>query len=56
MNKLKANKNRKNTIHNHYRRILRQPNLSDQEIERMRRHVGLLARTICEHLWNKKFY
>jgi hypothetical protein len=44
------------SIHEEYRRILKRPGLSDKEIEEMRRHLGLLARTICEHVWGKKFY
>ena len=30
--------------------------LTDKQIDQMRKHLGLLARTICEHVWKKKFY
>jgi hypothetical protein len=39
-----------------YRQLLNRPRLSDQEIEAMRKHIILLAQTICEHVWGKKFY
>ena len=39
-----------------YRRILKMPRLTDGQIDEMRNHVGLLAQTICEHVWGKKFY
>jgi len=50
------NKRRKSDIYERYRRILKRPNLTDKEIDDMRRHLGLLAQTICEHVWGKKFY
>ena len=50
------NKKRKVDIYGKYRHILRMPNLTDEEIDEMRKHVGLLARTICERIWGKKFY
>ncbi len=43
-------------IHRLYRRLLRRPSLTAAEIEAMRKHVILLARTICEHVWGKRFY
>lgn len=39
-----------------YSRILKLPDLTDREIEEMRRNLRLMARTICEHVWGKKFY
>jgi DNA-binding transcriptional regulator YiaG len=39
-----------------YRRILKMPNLTNKEIEEMRKYLNLLAQTICEHVWGKKFY
>jgi len=39
-----------------YRRILKMPGLTDKEVDEMRKHLSLLARTICEHVWGKKFY
>ena len=53
----KSEKRKKKTnINDRYREILEKPNLSDKEIEAMRLHLGLLAQTICEHVWGKKFY
>jgi hypothetical protein len=49
-------KKRGESICDKYRLILNRPDLTDKEIEEMRRHLGLLARTICEHVWGKKFY
>lgn len=43
-------------IYSKYRQILRRPDLTSKEIDEMRKHLGLLARTICEHVWGKKFY
>lgn len=47
---------RRENIHDAYRRILEMPQLTDKEIDEMRKHVVLLAQTICEHVWGKKFY
>jgi hypothetical protein len=49
-------KPRKEDIYNKYRRLLEMPNLTKSEIDEMRRHVILLAQTICEHVWGKDFY
>ena len=43
-------------IYDEYRRILKMPDLSNKKIEEMRKYLGLLAQTICEHVWGKKFY
>jgi len=43
-------------IYQRYRRILEIPDLPAKEIEEMRKHLGLLAQTVCEHLWGKKLY
>jgi hypothetical protein len=43
-------------IYAKYRRILKMPNLSNKEIDAMRKNLILLAQTICEHVWGKKFY
>jgi hypothetical protein len=56
MSKKGRTKRIKVSIADKYRQILEIPDLTDREIEQMRQHVGLLARTICEHLWKKKFY
>ena len=55
------NKGRKVDIYRKYRRILRMPDLTDEEIDEMRKHVSLLARVpayagTCERVWGKKFY
>ena len=47
---------RKADIYDKYRRILNRPELTKKEIDEMRKNLGLLARTICEHVWGKKFY
>lgn len=48
------NKRRKEDIYEKYRRILEMSHLTDEEIGKMRKHVGLLAQTICEHVWEKE--
>jgi hypothetical protein len=47
---------KKNNIHDQYRQILEMPHLTNEEIDQMRPHILLLARTICEHVWGKEFY
>ena len=47
---------RKEDIHDAYRRILERPQLTNEQIDEMREYVVLLAQTICEHVWGKKFY
>jgi cytochrome P450 len=44
------------TIHDRYRKALAKPELSAREIEEMREHVRRLARAICEHVWQEKFF
>ena len=39
-----------------YRRTLRQPNLTDKQIDAMRSHMIRLAHVLCEHVWGKRFY
>ncbi len=39
-----------------YLEILDMPDLTDKNIDPMRKHLGLLARAILEHVWKKKFY
>ena len=43
-------------IRDAYRRVLREPGLTDREIDDMRAHIVRLARTLCEHVWGKRFY
>jgi len=47
---------KKVSIYNEYRRVLEMPKLTDKEIEEMRDNLKLIATTICEHVWKKKFY
>ncbi len=49
-------KKKKVDIYEKYRRILKMPDLTNKEIDEMRKHLGILAQTICEHVWGKKFY
>ena len=49
-----AAKNEK-LIYDQYRMILKKPNLSRKEVEEMRYNLKMLAKTICEHVWGKKF-
>jgi hypothetical protein len=49
-------KEKRGIIYDKYRRILNRPTLTEREIDEMRNHTRLLARTICEHVWGKKFY
>jgi hypothetical protein len=49
-----AKKKRENSIYNKYRTILRKPKLSDEEIDRMRANVRLLALAITEHVLKSK--
>lgn len=55
MNKATRNK-RKSDIYERCRRILKRSNLTNKEIDEMRKYLGLLAQTICEYVWKKKFY
>lgn len=43
-------------IHEKYRRLLRRPGLTVEQVEEMRKHVIRLAQTICEHVWGKTVY
>ena len=52
----RAAKKRKRAIYDKYRQILKMPDLTKNEIDEMRIHMTLLAQTICEHAWGKKFY
>lgn len=49
-------KNLRRDIYQKYRAILATPNLTKDEIDEMRKHLRLLAQTICEHVWGKKVY
>lgn len=45
---------RKKSIYDRYREILKKPKLSDEEIDRMRVNVRLLALAITEHVLKSK--
>ena len=47
---------KKKDILNEYRWILGKPELSNKKVEEMRKNLKLIAQTICEHVWGKKFY
>jgi DNA-binding MarR family transcriptional regulator len=48
-------KKRKGDTYENYRRILKMPDLSIKDIQEMRKHLSLLARTICEHVRGRSF-
>jgi len=50
------NKKKKSDIYEEYRHILWRPDLTNEEIDEMRKNLSLLAQTICEHAWGKEFY
>jgi len=54
--KVKKKRKGKSDIYETYRRVLKRPELTNKGIDEMRKHLGLLAQTICEHVWGKKFY
>lgn len=43
-------------IRRRYREILGRPRLSDARIDKMRKHVRLLAQAICEHVSGKQVF
>ncbi|MHC4269537.1 MAG: hypothetical protein ACYSTS_13840 [Planctomycetota bacterium] len=43
-------------IYEKYRCILNMRGLTNKEIDVMRKHLGLLAQTTCEHVWKRKLY
>ena len=47
---------KKKDICDEYRRVLEKLDLSDKKVEEMRKNLTLIAQTICEHVWGKKFY
>jgi hypothetical protein len=47
-------KKKRKTIHERYREILNKPKLSDEEIDRVRVFVRLLALAIAEHVLRSK--
>ena len=51
-----SGRKKKKDICDQYRELLHMPELTDLEVDEMRKPVILLAQTICEHVWGKKFY
>lgn len=49
-------KNKRKNIYDKYREILEMPNLSNSQIDNMREHLILFAKTICEYVWRNKYY
>ena len=49
-------KSKEDDIYEVYRKVLGKPELTREEIDKMRSNVQRLARAICEHVWKKKFY
>jgi hypothetical protein len=47
-------KRKENSIYDKYREILGSPKLSDEEIDKMRIHVRLMALAITEHVTESK--
>ena len=43
-------------IYAKYREILEMPDLTRKEVDKMRESIRLIAQSICEHVWGKKFY
>ena len=51
-----SGRKKKRDIRDQYRELLKMPELTDSQIDEIRKPMILLARTICEHVWGKKFY
>ena len=47
-------KNKRKSIYDKYREVLKESNLSDEEIDKMRVYVKLLALAITEHVLGSK--
>lgn len=56
MKKSKSNERKRKDIYQRYREVLKMSDLTKNEIDEMRNHMILLARTICEHVWGEDFY
>jgi len=50
----KIKKIKKNDIYQKYREILKNPNLSKKEIDKMRHYLQIIAKVICEYVWESK--
>jgi len=47
-------KKKENSIYDKYREILRKPSLSDEEIDRIRKNVRLIAFALVEYVLKRK--
>jgi len=47
-------KKKENSIYDKYREILRKPSLSDEEIDRIRKNVRVLAFALVEYVLKRK--
>lgn len=47
---------KKLNMHSKYRQILEMPDLSDCDIDEIRKPLIHIAQTICEHVWGERFY
>lgn len=56
MTKTKKMADKKASTVEMYRRLLRIPKLEDAEVEEIRKDVQTIARAICEHVWDEKFF
>lgn len=43
-------------VYKQYRQALGMPNLTVKQVDEIRRHLILLAQTICEHVWGRGFH
>lgn len=53
---MRSKTKKEESIYDKYRGILERPHLTDKKIDEIRKHIGLLAQTICEHVWGEKLY
>ena len=47
-------KDKKNDLYQKYRKILKNSNLSKKEIDKMRHYLQIMAKVICEYVWQNK--
>lgn len=50
----KHSKSKKKNIYDEYRRILQKPDLTKEEIDKMRMNIGRLAQIVYEYVWESK--
>jgi hypothetical protein len=47
---------KRHDVYAHYREKLNLPKLTNREIDEIRQRLQEIARAICEHVWNEKFF